>query len=209
MNLKEIVLRSNLYGTRETSICVKGPGYVTAQDIILPSSIPLPYEFILNRDLLAQLYPNFAKGATPFFTLNWTFKEILEEIPLKKPLITLRPLPWEEEEVVDSQLLPIKSNVNYAKNLGMLLLTVFINLIKASQNSEGQPLHDFSSDASPRIQAPTITVAPQKTQITVSHSVSVLTSSVGPLTEPMPTSVAPAVPIVARTTPIVPSELPS
>ncbi|KAF4396257.1 hypothetical protein F8388_019803 [Cannabis sativa] len=41
MNLKEIVLRSNLYGTREASICVKGPGYVTAQDIILQSSVEI------------------------------------------------------------------------------------------------------------------------------------------------------------------------
>ncbi|KAL5056719.1 hypothetical protein RYX36_028323 [Vicia faba] len=29
--------------------------------------IPLPHEFILNRDLLAQLYPSFVEGATPFF----------------------------------------------------------------------------------------------------------------------------------------------
>ncbi|KAD2393655.1 hypothetical protein E3N88_40632 [Mikania micrantha] len=37
-----------------------------------PKEIPLPREFILNRDLLAQLYPSFAKGETPFFTLNWS-----------------------------------------------------------------------------------------------------------------------------------------
>ncbi|KAL5646481.1 hypothetical protein ACJX0J_004906 [Zea mays] len=36
------------------------------------AQIPLPHEFILNRDLLAQLYPSFAEGATPFFTLNWS-----------------------------------------------------------------------------------------------------------------------------------------
>nr|YP_010176233.1 RNA polymerase alpha subunit [Tadehagi triquetrum]QSQ71368.1 RNA polymerase alpha subunit [Tadehagi triquetrum] len=41
MNLKEIVLRSNLYGTRNASICFKGPGYVTAQDIILPPSVEI------------------------------------------------------------------------------------------------------------------------------------------------------------------------
>nr|YP_009577139.1 RNA polymerase alpha subunit [Paraquilegia anemonoides]QBK49708.1 RNA polymerase alpha subunit [Paraquilegia anemonoides] len=41
MNLKEIVLRSNLYGTRDASICVKGPGYVTAQDIISPPSVEI------------------------------------------------------------------------------------------------------------------------------------------------------------------------
>nr|YP_009581313.1 RNA polymerase alpha subunit [Enemion raddeanum]QBK49378.1 RNA polymerase alpha subunit [Enemion raddeanum] len=41
MNLKELILRSNLYGTREASICVKGPGHVTAQDIILPPSVEI------------------------------------------------------------------------------------------------------------------------------------------------------------------------
>nr|YP_010704851.1 RNA polymerase alpha subunit [Corydalis anthriscifolia]UZG91951.1 RNA polymerase alpha subunit [Corydalis anthriscifolia] len=41
MNLKEIILRSNLYGTRNASICVKGPGYVTAQDIISPPSVEM------------------------------------------------------------------------------------------------------------------------------------------------------------------------
>jgi photosystem I P700 chlorophyll a apoprotein A1 len=33
--------------------------------------IPLPHEFILNKDLLIQLYPGFANGLAPFFTLNW------------------------------------------------------------------------------------------------------------------------------------------
>nr|YP_009676803.1 RNA polymerase alpha subunit [Heritiera elata]QDE13735.1 RNA polymerase alpha subunit [Heritiera elata] len=51
MNLKEIVLRSNLYGTCDASICVKGPGYVTAQDIILP-----PYvEIVDNTQHIASL----------------------------------------------------------------------------------------------------------------------------------------------------------
>nr|QVX28071.1 RNA polymerase alpha subunit [Passiflora maliformis] len=51
MNLKEIVLRSNLYGTRDASICVKGPGYVTAQDIILPPSV----EILDNTQHIASL----------------------------------------------------------------------------------------------------------------------------------------------------------
>nr|YP_010019935.1 RNA polymerase alpha subunit [Primula calyptrata]QOJ51237.1 RNA polymerase alpha subunit [Primula calyptrata] len=51
MNLKEIVLRSNLYGTCDASICVKGPGYVTAQDIISP-----PYvEIVDNTQHIAIL----------------------------------------------------------------------------------------------------------------------------------------------------------
>ncbi|KAI3839584.1 hypothetical protein MKX03_003693 [Papaver bracteatum] len=37
-----------------------------------PKEIPLPHEFILNRDILAQLYPSFVEGETPFFTLNWS-----------------------------------------------------------------------------------------------------------------------------------------
>ncbi|VAH12932.1 unnamed protein product [Triticum turgidum subsp. durum] len=41
LNLKEIVLRSNLYGVRDASICVKGPRYITAQDIILPPSVEI------------------------------------------------------------------------------------------------------------------------------------------------------------------------
>nr|YP_010327233.1 RNA polymerase alpha subunit [Maesa hupehensis]UJH18003.1 RNA polymerase alpha subunit [Maesa hupehensis] len=51
MNLKEIVLRSNLYGTCNAFICVKGPGYVTAQDIISP-----PYvEIVDNTQHIASL----------------------------------------------------------------------------------------------------------------------------------------------------------
>nr|YP_010181671.1 RNA polymerase alpha subunit [Primula dumicola]QVD45216.1 RNA polymerase alpha subunit [Primula oreodoxa]QVD43394.1 RNA polymerase alpha subunit [Primula dumicola]QVD45299.1 RNA polymerase alpha subunit [Primula oreodoxa]UXN46064.1 RNA polymerase alpha subunit [Primula dumicola]UXN46147.1 RNA polymerase alpha subunit [Primula dumicola] len=51
MNLKEIVLRSNLYGTCDASICAKGPGYVTAQDIISP-----PYvEIVDNTQHIASL----------------------------------------------------------------------------------------------------------------------------------------------------------
>ena len=26
---------------------------------------------LLNRDLMAQLYPSFSKGLAPFFTINW------------------------------------------------------------------------------------------------------------------------------------------
>nr|YP_009916941.1 RNA polymerase alpha subunit [Primula pellucida]ASM92073.1 RNA polymerase alpha subunit [Primula pellucida] len=51
MNLKEIVLKSNLYGTCDASICVRGPGYVTAQDIISP-----PYvEIVDNTQHIASL----------------------------------------------------------------------------------------------------------------------------------------------------------
>ncbi|KAL4342041.1 hypothetical protein GQ457_08G001010 [Hibiscus cannabinus] len=51
MNLKEIVLRGNLYGTCNTFVCAKGPGYVTAQDIILPPSV----EIVDNTRHIASL----------------------------------------------------------------------------------------------------------------------------------------------------------
>lgn len=38
---------------------------------ILPQEIPLPHEFMVNRNLMSELYPSFAKGILPFFTLNW------------------------------------------------------------------------------------------------------------------------------------------
>nr|YP_009996552.1 RNA polymerase alpha subunit [Oberonioides microtatantha]QNQ66029.1 RNA polymerase alpha subunit [Oberonioides microtatantha] len=41
INLKGIVLRSNLYGVRDASICVRGPKYITAQDIISPPSVEI------------------------------------------------------------------------------------------------------------------------------------------------------------------------
>jgi photosystem I P700 chlorophyll a apoprotein A1 len=38
---------------------------------ISPQELPLPHEFLVNRELMAQLYPSFNKGILPFFTLNW------------------------------------------------------------------------------------------------------------------------------------------
>nr|YP_010945365.1 RNA polymerase alpha subunit [Salsola heptapotamica]UNZ11962.1 RNA polymerase alpha subunit [Salsola heptapotamica] len=51
MNLKEIVLRSNLYGICEASICVRGPKRVTAHDIILPTYV----EIVDNAQHIASL----------------------------------------------------------------------------------------------------------------------------------------------------------
>jgi len=36
-----------------------------------PKEIPFPHEWLLNRDLMSQLYPSFEKGLVPFFTLQW------------------------------------------------------------------------------------------------------------------------------------------
>jgi len=40
--------------------------------------IPLPHEFILDSAKMVELYPSFANGITPFFTLNWgTYADFL------------------------------------------------------------------------------------------------------------------------------------
>nr|YP_009745179.1 photosystem I P700 apoprotein A1 [Halymenia maculata]QIG87189.1 photosystem I P700 apoprotein A1 [Halymenia maculata] len=38
---------------------------------VSPQEIPLPHEFLVNKDLMCELYPSFSKGILPFFTLNW------------------------------------------------------------------------------------------------------------------------------------------
>nr|WCH56353.1 photosystem I P700 apoprotein A1 [Hypnea sp.] len=38
---------------------------------VSPQELPLPHEFLVNRELIAQLYPSFNKGIIPFFTLDW------------------------------------------------------------------------------------------------------------------------------------------
>nr|YP_010536580.1 RNA polymerase alpha subunit [Elsholtzia ciliata]UYC29664.1 RNA polymerase alpha subunit [Elsholtzia ciliata] len=83
MNLKEIVLKSNLYGTCGGAICVRGPGYVTARDIILPPYIEIVdntqhiasltepinlrigLEIERNRGYLIKMSHNFQDGSYP------------------------------------------------------------------------------------------------------------------------------------------------
>ncbi len=36
-----------------------------------PGDIPLPHEFLFDKAFMAELYPGFAEGLKPFFTLNW------------------------------------------------------------------------------------------------------------------------------------------
>nr|YP_009296364.1 photosystem I P700 chlorophyll a apoprotein A1 [Thorea hispida]AOM65299.1 photosystem I P700 chlorophyll a apoprotein A1 [Thorea hispida]ARX95861.1 photosystem I P700 chlorophyll a apoprotein A1 [Thorea hispida]UNJ79146.1 photosystem I P700 chlorophyll a apoprotein A1 [Thorea hispida] len=45
---------------------------------VAPEEIPLPHEFLINKDLITQLYPSFKLGILPFFTLNWhTYSDFL------------------------------------------------------------------------------------------------------------------------------------
>ncbi len=38
---------------------------------VAPGDIPLPHEFLFDKAFMAELYPGFAEGLKPFFTLNW------------------------------------------------------------------------------------------------------------------------------------------
>jgi photosystem I P700 chlorophyll a apoprotein A1 len=43
-----------------------------------PKDIPLPHEYAFDAAKMAEFYPSFAKGLTPFFTLNWAeYSDIL------------------------------------------------------------------------------------------------------------------------------------
>ncbi|KAF2907077.1 hypothetical protein DAI22_12g068950 [Oryza sativa Japonica Group] len=64
LNLKEIVLRSNLYGVRTASICVKGPTYITAQDIILPPSVEI-LQIKRDRGYHTEVRKNTQDGSYP------------------------------------------------------------------------------------------------------------------------------------------------
>nr|YP_009314556.1 Photosystem I P700 apoprotein A1 [Liagoropsis maxima]SCW22810.1 Photosystem I P700 apoprotein A1 [Liagoropsis maxima] len=45
---------------------------------VSPQELPLPHEFLINKELMTQLYPSFGKGILPFFTLDWnTYSDFL------------------------------------------------------------------------------------------------------------------------------------
>nr|TKW36820.1 hypothetical protein SEVIR_1G007400v2 [Setaria viridis] len=82
LNLKEIVLRSNLYGVRDASICVKGPRYITAQDIILLPSIEIPIDFYIellikrDRGYHTELRKNSQDGSYPIDAVSMPVQNV-------------------------------------------------------------------------------------------------------------------------------------
>uniref|UniRef100_A0A452YMF7 DNA-directed RNA polymerase n=2 Tax=Triticinae TaxID=1648030 RepID=A0A452YMF7_AEGTS len=94
LNLKEIVLRSNLYGVRDASICVKGPRYITAQDIILPPSVEIvdmaqpianltePIDFSIDlqikrdRGYQTELRKNYQDGSYPIDAVSMPVRNV-------------------------------------------------------------------------------------------------------------------------------------
>ncbi|XBH78341.1 hypothetical protein VPH35_104628 [Triticum aestivum] len=94
LNLKEIVLRSNLYGVRDASICVKGPRYITAQDIILPPSVEIvdmaqpianliePIDFCIDiqikrdRGYQTELKKNYQDGSYPIDAVSMPVRNV-------------------------------------------------------------------------------------------------------------------------------------
>nr|YP_010467867.1 RNA polymerase alpha subunit [Paronychia argentea]UVF30388.1 RNA polymerase alpha subunit [Paronychia argentea]UVF31227.1 RNA polymerase alpha subunit [Paronychia argentea] len=98
INLKEIVLRSNLYGTYEASICVRGPKCVTAHDIILPPYVEIvdttqhianltePIDFCIglelerNRGYRIKTPNNFQAGSYPIDALFMPVRNVNHSI---------------------------------------------------------------------------------------------------------------------------------
>lgn len=94
LNLKEIVLRSNLYGVRDASICIKGPRYITAQDIILPPSVEIvdtsqpianltePIDFCIelqikrDRGYQTELRKNYQDGSYPIDAVSMPVRNV-------------------------------------------------------------------------------------------------------------------------------------
>lgn len=94
LNLKEIVLRSNLYGVRDASIWVKGPRYITAQDIILPPSVEIldtaqpianltePIDFCIDlqikrdRGYQTELRKNYQDGSYPIDAVSMPVRNV-------------------------------------------------------------------------------------------------------------------------------------
>ncbi|VAI73451.1 unnamed protein product [Triticum turgidum subsp. durum] len=94
LNLKEIVLRSNLYGVRDASICVKGPRYIIAQDIILPPSVEIvdtaqpianltePIDFCIDlqikrdRGYQTELRKNYQDGSYPIDVVSMPVRNV-------------------------------------------------------------------------------------------------------------------------------------
>nr|YP_010280473.1 RNA polymerase alpha subunit [Patrinia monandra]UKG23305.1 RNA polymerase alpha subunit [Patrinia monandra] len=90
MNLKEIVLRSTLYGTCDASICVRGPGEITAQDIVAPpyveiidntqhiGTLTIPMDWCIGLKIernrgyyipVTSSFPNWKDGSYPLHAL--------------------------------------------------------------------------------------------------------------------------------------------
>ncbi|KAB1671433.1 hypothetical protein [Gossypium barbadense] len=64
MNLKEIVLRGNLYGTRNAFICAKGPGYHVAR-LTEPIDFCIGLQIERNRGYGIKTPKNFHDGSYP------------------------------------------------------------------------------------------------------------------------------------------------
>nr|YP_010443415.1 RNA polymerase alpha subunit [Arenaria serpyllifolia]UTE94289.1 RNA polymerase alpha subunit [Arenaria serpyllifolia] len=98
MNLKEIIFRSNLYGTCEASICVRGPRCITARDLILPSYVEIvdntqhiasltePIDFCIglqlerNRGYYIKAPNNFQDGSYPIDALFMPVRNVNHSI---------------------------------------------------------------------------------------------------------------------------------
>ena len=66
-----ILLGCGSIGWNAHLIHVSQPVNKLLESGVAPQDIPIPHEFLWDKAFMAELFPGFAEGIKPFFTLNW------------------------------------------------------------------------------------------------------------------------------------------
>nr|YP_010998056.1 RNA polymerase alpha subunit [Oxandra asbeckii]YP_010998097.1 RNA polymerase alpha subunit [Oxandra asbeckii]WPF64699.1 RNA polymerase alpha subunit [Oxandra asbeckii]WPF64740.1 RNA polymerase alpha subunit [Oxandra asbeckii] len=151
MNLKKIVLRSDLYGTRNASICAKGPEIVTARHIILPPSveivdtsqhiasltkpIDLRIELQIERGRRMKTTENYQDGSFPIDAVS---------MPVRNANYSIHSFGNEKQEILfleiwtDGSLTPKEALYEASRNL----INLFIPFLDAEEQDLNFDLED-------------------------------------------------------------------
>nr|YP_009471708.1 RNA polymerase alpha chain [Cephalotaxus sinensis]YP_009641638.1 RNA polymerase alpha chain [Cephalotaxus hainanensis]YP_010138046.1 RNA polymerase alpha subunit [Cephalotaxus griffithii]YP_010138292.1 RNA polymerase alpha subunit [Cephalotaxus harringtonia var. nana]UPV71550.1 RNA polymerase alpha subunit [Cephalotaxus fortunei var. alpina]AVI15495.1 RNA polymerase alpha chain [Cephalotaxus sinensis]AXI98095.1 RNA polymerase alpha chain [Cephalotaxus sinensis]QBZ37775.1 RNA polymerase al len=118
MNLKKIVLRSDVYGMREGSIHIVGPKKVTAQDIILPPSVRIidntQHIASINKSITLDISLEIEKGRgyiiqNPNNSQDGIFPIDAAFIPVQNVNYSIHSY-WSENEIQEILFLEIWTN---------------------------------------------------------------------------------------------------
>nr|YP_009628290.1 RNA polymerase alpha subunit [Greenwayodendron suaveolens]QBO27004.1 RNA polymerase alpha subunit [Greenwayodendron suaveolens] len=165
MNLKEIVLRSDLYGTRNASICARGPGYVTAQDIILPPSVEIvdtaQHIASLTKpiDLRIELQIERSRGYRMKTTKNYqdgSYPIDAVSMPVRNANYSIHPYGNEKQEILfleiwtNGSLTPREALYEASRNL----IDLFIPFLNAEEQDLNFDLEDNQNGFQGRFPTP-------------------------------------------------------
>nr|YP_010993157.1 RNA polymerase alpha subunit [Oxandra macrophylla]WOZ09259.1 RNA polymerase alpha subunit [Oxandra macrophylla] len=151
MNLKKVVLRSDLYGTRNASICAKGPEIITARHIILPPSveivdtaqhiasltkpIDLRIELQIERGRRMKTTKDYQDGSFPIDTVS---------MPVRNANYSIHSFGNEKQEILfleiwtDGSLTPKEALYEASRNL----INLFIPFLDAEEQDLNFDLED-------------------------------------------------------------------